>query len=218
MNKNPYSVNKSHPIYITFDSPVRSDPLTAPTMKSFCKCNKLASLRCSQCQQPYCSREHQLGDWKTHKTICLKRRTDPELALESAFPAWMQYTFECGRTYSLHSDARNARMQRAASEAGQTEVETDRMERRSKGHGINMPVPFQGNRSEHLANLKTHDWPAKSEEGDYVSTRCLTCECKYVHMRAWYACGSTVERCMLVSFTDGTTEKMSVEDYESLSS
>jgi ankyrin repeat protein len=43
----------------------------------FCaKCGKLAVNRCSGCQKVYyCSKDHQMQDWKIHKNNCLKKTT-----------------------------------------------------------------------------------------------------------------------------------------------
>ena len=36
-------------------------------------CDKEANLRCSKCKAArYCSREHQVDDWSTHKIVCSK--------------------------------------------------------------------------------------------------------------------------------------------------
>lgn len=36
-------------------------------------CNIKATMRCKNCQQNYCCREHQIQDWKKHSTVCSRK-------------------------------------------------------------------------------------------------------------------------------------------------
>lgn len=88
---------------------------------------------------------------------------------------------------------------------------------------MNMPMPYHKahdagengymisvNQSSH------HNWPAQPEYGDISSSRCQRCSCKLVHQAASYPCGVDVPRQMMVNFTDGTTEFMTMEHFKEL--
>ena len=149
-------------------------------------CGVPATHKCSRCDDAwYCSKEHQREHWRTHKrTTCLcahGKKMYADIRAESSFPLWIQYQFDSGREFY---DMRRQQMIREFRQNTNPSILS----------GVNRPIPFTRVRREALANLSSHDWPDMPLYGDFVSTRCNTCQAKFVHAAAYYQCGQTPPR------------------------
>lgn len=159
-------------------------------------CGVPSTRHCSRCQDAsYCSREHQIEHWKSHKnSTCLSahgKKMPADVDAEKSFPSWIQWQFESGRKDHEHMQ----QMLRLCLPAGKEPPSTGALRL------TNRPKHFSGSRKQALRNLASHDWPDKPLDGDPISTRCIRCQAKFVHAAAFYPCGQSPPRILAGAMT-----------------
>ena len=177
-------------------------------------CKLPGTKTCADCRViRYCCKEHQKSDWKIHRPFCLANTFDATryLDIPTSLPHWLQKYL---RIVKAGSPEFQAFRDSIREKRNPTPIPENLVGNQIKSC-MDMPVPYDGDDASRYKNLATHIWPVLSEV-EPIYNRCERCHCKLVHQSAWYPCGTVVPRQMLVTFTDGTMKKMSLEQYKEL--
>ena len=208
--------------------PVPSPSHDAPYLLDFANrdmsscgvCGHPATSCCAKCKAVfYCSKEHQRSHWKTHKKVCNKAGPSPDRGAAKrsktpprGLPHWLLQYLAIAHIQQPLLDGMLAKPPQEAESSVPTPC--DALPKTIKS-SLNVPVPFPGTEEECLENLATHDWPARS---DFIpkETSCRRCKAKVLHKASTYPCGEEPPRQMLVHYTDGTSETMSLQRFKEL--